>query len=69
MVFKSNQEPAILGFVKEITRLRSPMGTLREEPPKGASAGNRVGVQTVQGKVRLLKDAFETKIETKVNGS
>ena len=41
MVFKSDQEPTILDLVKEITRLRSPMGTLREEPPKGASAGNR----------------------------
>ena len=69
MVFKSDQKPTILDLVKEITRLRSPTGTLREEPPKGASAGNRVGVQTVQGEVRLLKDAFEAQIGTKVNGS
>ena len=69
MVFKSDQKPTILDLVKEITRLRSPTGTLREKSPLAASASNRVGVQTVQGKVRLLKDAFETQIGTTVNGS
>ena len=72
LILKSDQEPAIQDFVREIARMRSPAEMLKEESPVGSSASNGVverGVQTVQGQVRVLKDAFETRISTKVDGS
>ena len=53
-------------------RMRSPAERLKVESPVGSSASNGMvesGVQTVQGQVRVLKDAFETRISTKVDGS
>ena len=58
LVLRSDQEPALQDLLAEVGRRRVP-----------ASASNGVaerGVQTVEGQIRVLKDAFETRVWTPI---
>ena len=71
VMLKSDQEPAILDLLREISKKRLPAKTFLEESPVGASASNGVierGNQTLAGQIRVLKDALETRLKTKVAG-
>ena len=69
LTLKSDQEPAIQDLMNEVARIRKPAATIIEEAPVGESQSNGVierGVQTAEGQIRVLKDAFETRIESKI---
>ena len=65
LVLRSDQEPALQDLLAEVGRRRVPAKTFDEVSPVGSSASNGVaerGVQTVEGQIRVLKDAFETRV-------
>ena len=69
IVLRSDQEPALQDSLTEVGKRRTPAKTFHEVSPVGSSASNGVaerGVQTVEGQVRVLKDAFEMRLETKI---
>ena len=64
LTIKTDQEPAIIDLVNGIKRLRPNLETFHEQSPVGSSASNGVierGVQTLEGQIRVLKDALETR--------
>ena len=69
LTLKGDQEPAIQDVMNEVARIRKPAATLIEEAPVGESQSNGVierGVQTAEGQIRVLKDALEARIESKI---
>lgn len=65
VVFKSDQEAAIGDLLNEVCKKRIPANSFIEQSPVGASASNGVierGNLTVEGQIRVLKDAFEARI-------
>ena len=67
VVIKTDQEPAIKAIMEEAGRVRAAGGGgkyIMEESPVGSSASNGVverAIQSVQGQVRVMKDALEAK--------
>ena len=69
VTLKSDQEAAIKDLLQEVAKQRIPANTFFEESPVGASASNGVierGNQTVEGQIRVLKDALEARLGDKV---
>ena len=69
IVVRSDQEPALQDLLTEVGKRRTPAITFREVSLVGSSASNGVaerGVQTVEGQVRVLKDALEMRLETEI---
>jgi hypothetical protein len=69
VTLKSDQEPAILDLLREVAKKRVPANTFFEESPIGESQSNGVierGNQTVEGQIRVLKDALEMRVGGKV---
>ena len=69
VTIKTDQEPAIKNLVDDIKRARLGVETFHEHSPVGSSASNGVierGVQTLEGQVRVLKDALEQRWKTKI---
>ena len=65
LVLRSDQEPALQDLLAEVGKRQTPAKTFYGVSPVGSSASNGVaerGVQTVEGQVRVLKDALETEI-------
>ena len=65
LVLRSDQEPALQDLLNLIGRKRIPAKTFQKLSPVGSSASNVVaerGVQTVEGQIRVLKDALETRL-------
>ena len=66
VVLRSDQEPALQDLLREVGKTRLPAKTFYEVSPVGSSASNGVaerGVQTVEGQIRVLKDALETRLK------
>ena len=69
LVLRSDQEPALQDLLAEVGRRRIPAKTFYEVSPVGSSASNGVaerGVQTVEGQIRVLRDAFETRVGAQI---
>ena len=69
LVLRSDQEPALQDLLAEVGKRRTPAKTFYEVSPVGSSASNGVaerGVHTVEGQVRVLKDALEMRLETQI---
>ena len=67
LVLRSDQEPAIQDLLREVGKKRIPAKTFYEFSPVGSSASNGVaerGVQTIEGQIRVLKDALESRVGT-----
>ena len=75
VTIKSDQEPAMRAIITEVGRVRAAAGGGRmvvESSPVGQSQSNGIverGIGSVVGQVRVLRDAFETrlKIEMETN--
>ena len=64
VLFKTDQEPSIVDLVNKLKGFRAGITTFIENSPVGASASNGVmerGVQALEGMIRVLKDALETR--------
>ena len=62
VVLRSDQEPALQDLLREVGKRRIPAKTFYEVSPVGSSASNGIaerGVQTIERKIRVLKDALE----------
>ena len=69
LVLRSDQEPALKDLWAEVGRRRIPAKTFYEVSLVGSSASNGVaerGVQTVEGQIRVLRDAFETRVGAQI---
>ena len=69
LTIKTDQEPAITDLVGAIVRIRPNVETFHEQSPVGSSASNGVaerGVQTLEGQIRVLKDALENRWRLKI---
>ena len=69
LVLRGDQEPALQDSLAEVGRRRVPAKTFCEVSPVGLPASNGVaerGVQTVEGQIRVLKGAFETRVGTPI---
>ena len=69
LVLRGDQEPALQDLLKEVGRKRIPAKTFYDMSLVGSSASNGVaerGIQTVEGQIRVLKDALETRLVTRV---
>lgn len=69
ITIKTDQEPAIIDLVNNIKRLRPGVETMHEHSPVGSSASNGVierGIQTLEGQIRVIKDALETRWKVKI---
>ena len=58
--------------MNEVIKLRSTARILKEESPVGSSASNGVierGVQTIEGQIRVIKNALEERLNVKVPGT
>ena len=65
VALRSDQEPALQDLLREVGKKRVPAKTFYEVSAVGSSASNGVaerGVQSVEGQVRVLKDALETRL-------
>ena len=65
LVLRSDQEAALQDLLREVGKKRLPAKTFYEVSPVGSSASNGVaerGVQTVEGQIRVLKDALEHRL-------
>ena len=70
MILKSDQEPAIMALKESVKRERDE-DIVMEESPVGESASNgsiENAVRNVQGQVRSMRDALETRYQIKING-
>ena len=66
---RSDQEPAIIDLLKDVSRKRAPAKSLWEQSPVGESARNgRIEREnlTFEGQIRVLIDAFGTRIKHKI---
>ena len=68
IILKSDQEPAIMSLVSDISKMRSEKGgvgrTIEEASPVGSSSSNGIverGVQSVEEQVRVLVSALESR--------
>ena len=71
VTLKGDQEPALQDLLNKVARLRMPAKTFIEQSPVGESESNGVverGIQTLQSEIRVLKDAFKTRINEKLKG-
>ena len=69
LALRSDQEPALQDLLAEVGRRRVPAKTFYEVSLVESSASNGVaerGVQNVEGQIRVLKDAFETRVGTSI---
>ena len=72
VLVKTDQEPAIKAIMEEAGRVRAADGGgkyLMEQSPVGSSASNGIverAIQSVQGQVRVMKDALENKWGAKI---
>ena len=69
LVLRSVQEPAIVDLLKEVSRKRAPAKSFLEQSPVEESKSNGMIERwnlTVEGQIRVLKDAFETRIRNKI---
>ena len=69
VVFKSDQEAALGDLLQEVVKRRGDARTFVEQSPVASSASNGVierGNLSVEGQVRVLKDAFEVRLGKKV---
>ena len=69
IVLRSDQEPALQDLLRDVGKRRVPAKTFYEVSPVGSSASNGVaerGVQTVEGQIRVLKDALEARLGARV---
>ena len=69
VVFKSDQEAALGDLLQEVVKRRGDARTFVEQSPVASSASNGVierGNLSVEGQVRVLKDAFEARLGKKV---
>ena len=69
VVFKSDQEPALGDLLQEVVKRRGDARTFVEQSPVASSASNGVIERrnlSVEGQVRVLKDAFEARLGKKV---
>ena len=69
LVLRSDEEPALQDLLAEVGRRHISTKTFYEVSPVGSSASNGVaerGVQTVEGQIRVLKDAFETRVGAQI---
>ena len=72
IVLRSDQEPAIQDLLREVGKKRLPAKTFFENSPVGSSASNGIverGVQTVQGQIRVLRDALGMRLQTEIMSS
>ena len=70
MILKSDQEPYIVEL-KEIIKQEWPEDIMIEESPAYDSRSNgsvERGIQTVQGQIRAIKDAFEARYKNMFRG-
>ena len=70
MILRSDQEPAIMALKESVKRERDE-DIVMEESPVGESASNgsiENAVRNVQGQVRSMRDALETRYQIKING-
>ena len=66
MIFKSDQEPAIVDVLREISKLLGSRRTMIEASPVGDSKSNGVAeraVQSMEKLIRVHKLAIETRIK------
>jgi hypothetical protein len=71
VVLKGDQEPALQDLLREIARIRAPAKTFFEQSAVGSSQSNGMierGILTVEGQIRVMKDALETRLEEKIPG-
>ena len=73
IILKSDQEPAIMSLVSDISRMRSENGgvgrTIEEASPVGSSSSNGIverGAQSVEEQVRVLLSALENRWKSKI---
>ena len=68
LVLRSDQEPAIVDLLNEVSRKRAPAKSFLEQSPVGESQSNGMIERnlTIEGQIRVLKDAFETRIRNKI---
>ena len=71
LIFKSDQEPAIMSLVDAVGKQKSLVGGrwIEEAAPVGSHASNGVverAIQSVEGQVRVLKSALEARWGVKV---
>jgi len=74
VVVKSDQEPAVTSLIDEVGRKRAPLGGrwVVESSPVGSHASNGVverAIQSVEGQVRVLKDALEARWKVKIKAA
>ena len=70
IVVKTDQEPAILTFVKDLLEARPENRTIAEESPVRSSGSNgraERAVQTVEGQIRMLLLTIEAQVGRKVD--
>ena len=72
IVVKTDQEPAIISMIEDLTKMRVDRGaeeTVPENSVKGSSQSNGVverGILAVEGMIRSLRSALEERIGTKL---
>ena len=66
LVLRSDQEPAIVDLLNEVSRKRAPAKSFLEQSPVGESQSNGMIERGIEGQIRVLKDAFETCIRNKI---
>ena len=69
VIIKGDQEPALQDLVREIARARAPAKTIPEQSPIKSSGSNghvERAIQAVEGQIRVIKDALETKVGVKI---
>ena len=66
LILKSDQEPAIMALISEVSKLRAERGgvgrTIEEASPVGSSSSNGIvgrGIQSLEEQVRVLVSALE----------
>ena len=72
VTFKTDQEPSIIDLVNKLKSLRVGIITHIENSQVGASASNGVmerGCQALEGMIRVLKDALETRWDRKIDSN
>ena len=73
ITMKSDQEPAIVAVLNEISRHRAGAGggrTVIEHSPVGDSKGNGVierGIKSVEGQIRVARSALEARLKAKID--
>ena len=69
LVLRSDQEPAIVDLLNDVSRKRAPAKSFLEQSPVGESQSNGMIERrnwTVEGQIRVLKDVFETRNRNKI---